>query len=51
MHGNVQFPAQRFVPVQSVDVEQHGAGGIGIVRHMDPPAGEVPDEPGVHRAA
>ena len=38
------------VPIQRVDIEQHGPGGVGVVRHMDPPAGEPPDKPGLHRA-
>ena len=38
------------VPDQPVDVEQHGAGSIGIVRHMHRTLCQIPDEPGVHRA-
>ena len=33
-----------------VDIEEHGPGGIGIVSHMDPPAGKLPDEPGFNAA-
>ena len=49
-HGDLQGPAQFRVPLQGVDIEQHGAAGVGIVRHMDPAPGKVPDEPAVHRS-
>ena len=32
-----------------MDVEQHGAGCVGVVRHVDLASRQVPDEPGVHR--
>ena len=38
------------IPHKPVDVEQHGAGGIGIVGHMDRALCQVPDQPGVHRS-
>ena len=52
-HGDVHEFAELFIPGQGVDVEEHGAGGVGIVRdmdrafRMDGAAGQVPDEPGV----
>ena len=49
-HRDVQGGAQFPVPLEGVDVEQHGPGGVGVVRHMGGPAGEVPDEPAVHGA-
>ena len=49
-HGNFQGPAQLRVPLQGVDVEQHGAAGVGVVRHVGSAPGKVPDEPAVHRS-
>ena len=52
-HRDVHQFAELFVPGQGVDVEEHGAGGVGVVRDMDSAfrmggaAGQVPDEPGV----
>ena len=37
------------VPDQFVDIEQHGAGSIGVIRHMHRALGKVPDKPCVHR--
>ena len=48
--GDVQLRENFIVPAKGVDVEQHGAGGVGIVRHMGFAAGELPDEPGLHGA-
>ena len=36
------------IPLQGVDVEQHGAGSVGVVRDMNPSAGQLPDEPGFY---
>ncbi len=33
-----------------MDVEQHGPGRIGVIRHMHLSAGETPDEPGFNGA-
>ncbi len=44
---------QLVVPVEGVQVHQHGAAGVGDVRHVQPaarPAGEVPQQPAVHGA-
>ena len=49
-HGNAQPGADGLVPAQAADVVEHGAAGVGVVGHMHPAAGELPDEPGVHRA-
>ena len=55
-HGDAHEFAELFIPGQGVDVEEHGAGGVGIVRdvdcafRMDSAAGQVPDEPGVDGA-
>ena len=49
VHGDVQRGTERRVPLQGMDIEQHGTAGVGIVRHMGLPAGQVPDEPAVHR--
>lgn len=34
---------QRLIPAELVNVEKHGAGGVGIVDHMGFSAGEIPD--------
>ena len=49
VHGDVQRGTERRVPLQGMDIEQHGTAGVGIVRHMGLPAGQVPDKPAVHR--
>ena len=49
-HRHAQHAAQVLVPAQAVYVEEHGARAVGVVRDVLPPAGEVPDEPGVHGA-
>ena len=33
-----------------MDIEKHGTAGIGVVRHMDGTACQLPDQPGVNRA-
>ena len=48
--GNVQSLQQGVVPVQSVDVKEHGAGGVGHIGDVNRPAGELPHQPAVHRA-
>ena len=50
VHGDVQRGTERRVPLQGMDIEQHGTAGVGIVRHMGLPAGQVPDKPAVHRS-
>ena len=47
---DVQQRQELGIPLQRVDIEQHRAGGVGDVGHMDLAAGELPDEPGVHGA-
>ena len=47
-HRDAQQLAQLRIPAQTVDIKEHGAGGVGIVRHMG--AGQLPDEPRFHRA-
>ncbi len=47
---DVQLFEDVFVPLQLLDVEQHGAGGIGIVGHMYFAFRQVPNQPGIHRA-
>ena len=47
-HGYAQNTAQLLVPAQPVYVEQHGAAGVGVVRHVH--AGELPYQPCLHRA-
>ena len=48
--GNVQEPENFLIPGEGMDIEQHGPGGVGVVRHMDLAPGELPDEPGLHRS-
>lgn len=48
--GDSQSLQNAFIPGKSVDIEEHGAGGIGVIRHMGPAAGQFPDEPCIHRA-
>ena len=48
--GNVQQPEQFLVPAQLADVIEHRAACVGVVRHVDAPAGQLPDEPCVYRA-
>ena len=38
------------VPIQRVDVEHHRPAGVGVVGHVDLAAGQLPDEPRLHRA-
>ena len=47
---DVQQRQEFGVPFQGVDIEQHRAGGVGDVGHMDLAAGELPDKPGIHGA-
>ena len=48
--GNVQGGEEGVVPVQGMDVKEHGAGGVGDVGGVHGPASELPQQPGVHRA-
>ena len=48
--GNVQRLEQGVVPVQCADVVQHGAAGVGAVGNVHLAAGQLPDQPSVHRA-
>ena len=56
-HGTRQHTARYIenfqylvVPVQRVDVEHHRPAGVGVVGHVDFAAGQLPDEPRLHRA-
>ena len=49
-HGNVEQRAQLRVPLAGVDVVEHGARGVGAVGHMHLAVGQLPQQPGVHRA-
>ena len=48
--GDVQRLEQGVVPVQRADVVQHGAAGVGAVGDVHLAAGQLPDQPSVHRA-
>ena len=41
---------QLVVPLEPIEIEQHRAGGVRVVGRVDPPVGELPDEPRVDRA-
>ena len=46
---NIHQLQQLLVPLQLVDIEEHRAAGIRIVRDMDPAGRELPDQPGIDR--
>ena len=48
--GDVQPGQQLLVPLELKDVVEHGAGGVGVVGDVDPPPGQIPDQPGVNVA-
>ena len=48
--GDVQFFQDFIIPLQRVDVEEHCAGGVGIVGDMYLAARQLPDEPRFDRA-
>ncbi len=50
-HRDVEYLAKLLVPAQLVNVEEHGAAGVGVVGGVNLAAREVVDEPGVHGAA
>ena len=47
---DVQDAEDVVIPRQGVDVEHHGAAGVGVIGHMGAAAGQLPDQPGLHRA-
>ena len=47
---DVQLLQDLVVPLQRVNVEHHGAAGVGIVGDVQFSAGQLPDEPGLHGA-
>ena len=47
--GDVQRLEQGVVPIQRADVVQHGAAGVGAVGNVHLAAGQLPDQPSVHR--
>ena len=49
-HRDAQTLAELLIPAQAVNIKQHRARAVGIVRHVRAAAGEVPDEPRVHIA-
>ena len=46
--GYIQLGENLIVPLQGIDVKQHGAGGVGIVGHMYGTLCELPDKPGLN---
>ena len=49
-HRDMQRRAKLGVPLQCMYVEEHGARGVAVVGHVRPAAGQIPDEPCIHRA-
>ena len=37
------------IPAEVMNIEKHGSGSIGIIRHMYGALGQIPDQPGIHR--
>ena len=48
--GYVERRQQLIVPRQAMEIEEQGARGVGGVGGVEPPAGQLPDQPRVHRA-
>ena len=48
--GNAQLPQQPLVPLEGVDVVEHGARGVGVVCGVYRAVGQLPQQPGVHGA-
>ena len=48
--GDSQCRAQLSVPLQRVEVHQHGAGSVGDIRAVYIPLGEPPHQPGINGA-
>ena len=48
-HGarDVEDAQQVVVPLARLQVHQHGAGGVGVIRDVQRAVGELPDQPGV----
>ena len=47
-HRDIEDPAELLVPSELVDVEEHGPRGVRIVRLVDLPSAQSPEEVGVH---
>ena len=47
---DVQLPQDLLIPLQRVNVEEHGTAGVGVIGDVDPAAGQLPDEPRFHGA-
>ena len=45
---NIQLLQDLIIPLQSIDVEHHGSGCIGIIGYMNSTLGQLPDQPGFH---
>ena len=48
--GDIELLEDVVVPLQGVDVEEHGTRGVGVVGHVDLAARQLPDEPRLDRA-
>jgi hypothetical protein len=44
---DIQRVQHLVIPLQGVDVEQHGTRGVGVVGDVDASLGHLPDKPGV----
>ena len=50
IHGDLQRIADGLIPAHMADIVQHGAGGVGVIGDVHPPAGQLPDQPAIHGA-
>ena len=49
-HRDAEACAQLLVPAEIINVKQHRARAVGVIRHMGAAAGQIPDEPRIHVA-
>ena len=47
---NIEIIQQLVVPVQRVDIEEHRARCVGVVRRVDAALCQLPEDPRIHRA-
>ena len=45
---DIKFFKDLIIPFQSIDIEHHGSGRIGIICYMNSSLGQLPDQPGLH---
>ena len=47
---NIQFLQDLIIPLQCIDIKEHSAGCIAVIRHMHFSLCQLPDQPGLHRS-